>query len=240
MASPPAPAPAPPEDDASAQTTSTGGSGPRGAAQQQPNLPPLSRDQFRQFNRLAEEMDRFHSHFRETWEMLSSACATGRRPRGMTAKQFTAEGLRLCRHLHMHHNIEESLVFPRLAARMPEFRKPTKAQIAAAAANNNERESEGGDGDGGSGGGGDDSAEAAAAARLTLQHRRIHGGMDALEAYLDACHAGTRELDWGELRALMESWGDVLLQHLDEEVRLLGADNMRKHWSAAEIRAMPM
>ncbi|CAG9941990.1 unnamed protein product [Clonostachys rosea f. rosea IK726] len=38
----------------------------------------------------------------------------------------------------------------------------------------------------------------------------------------------------------METWGDVLWAHLDDEVKTLGAENMRKYWTLEEMRRMPM
>ena len=44
----------------------------------------------------------------------------------------------------------------------------------------------------------------------------------------------------GEMRVVMEGFGDVLWQHLDDEVRQLGAEHMRKFWTMDEMRRMPM
>jgi len=38
----------------------------------------------------------------------------------------------------------------------------------------------------------------------------------------------------------MESWGEVLWTHLDQEVETLGANNMRKYWTKEEIARIPM
>jgi hypothetical protein len=38
----------------------------------------------------------------------------------------------------------------------------------------------------------------------------------------------------------MESWGDILWTHLDQEVKTLGADNMRRYWSKDDMAKMPM
>jgi len=42
------------------------------------------------------------------------------------------------------------------------------------------------------------------------------------------------------LREKMDSWGEVLWKHLDQEVETLGAENMRKYWTLEEMRKMPM
>ncbi|EHY52912.1 hypothetical protein HRR90_008487 [Exophiala dermatitidis] len=73
---------------------------------------------------------------------------------------------------------------------------------------------------------------------LISQHEQIHEGLEKLEAYLDACRTGERELRLPELKEIMDSFGEVLWTHLDDEVRMLGAENMRKHWSKDEILSM--
>ena len=42
------------------------------------------------------------------------------------------------------------------------------------------------------------------------------------------------------LKEKMEGWGGVLWEHLDEEVRMLGAESMRVVWSKQEMMRMPM
>lgn len=41
----------------------------------------------------------------------------------MSLRQFIQLGTDLCKHLEMHHSIEEQYVFPMLAKKMPAFRK---------------------------------------------------------------------------------------------------------------------
>ncbi|OAL37160.1 hypothetical protein AYO20_03638 [Fonsecaea nubica] len=73
---------------------------------------------------------------------------------------------------------------------------------------------------------------------LITQHGQIHEGLDKLEAYLDACRGGEKELRLSELKEIMDSFGGVLWAHLDDEVRMLGAENMRRFWTKEEIMAM--
>jgi hemerythrin-like domain-containing protein len=73
---------------------------------------------------------------------------------------------------------------------------------------------------------------------LISQHEQIHVGLEKLEAYLDGCRSGERELRLPELKAVMDSFGEVLWSHLDDEVRMLGADSMRRHWTKEEILSM--
>ncbi len=185
-------------------------------------LPPLSGHEFRQYNRLAEHMDLFHNHFRSTWNMLWGACTTGRRPGGMSLSAFVGAGLQFVQQLEMHHNIEETYIFPVLAKKMPEFRSGVKGNGKGKGKGEGEGEGEGG------------------AAELLRQHKEIHRGLDTLQEYLRQCKGGQTELDMAVLRTKMEAWGSVLWTHLDQEVETLGAENMRKYWTVEEIRRIPM
>ncbi|KAF2423556.1 hypothetical protein EJ08DRAFT_701058 [Tothia fuscella] len=75
---------------------------------------------------------------------------------------------------------------------------------------------------------------------LLTQHKQIHEGLEKFEVYLGECRTGERELRLGELKVLMDGFGGVLWEHLDEEVEELGAENMRRYWSLEEMRGMPM
>jgi len=66
------------------------------------------------------------------------------------------------------------------------------------------------------------------AAELLRQHKEIHDGMDVFEEYLDKCRSGEIELELRVMKEKMDSWGEVLWKHLDQEVKTLGAENMRK------------
>lgn len=72
------------------------------------------------------------------------------------------------------------------------------------------------------------------------QHKGIHAGVDALEAFVADVRSGEKEFNLRELKGVMDGFGEVLWTHLDEEVRTLGAENMRKYWSLDEMRRMPM
>ena len=75
---------------------------------------------------------------------------------------------------------------------------------------------------------------------LLTQHKQIHKGLDKLQLYLNECSAGERELRLPELKEILDGFGKVLWQHLDDEVKQLGAENMRKYWTLDEMRRMPM
>ncbi|KAI1338214.1 hypothetical protein F5Y15DRAFT_135480 [Xylariaceae sp. FL0016] len=93
-----------------------------------PSLPPLSPAEFRGYNRLADHMDLFHAHFRQTWNLLYTAASTGQRPPNTSLKSFITEGLSFISHLETHHTIEETYIFPVLARKMPEFQAGGKGK----------------------------------------------------------------------------------------------------------------
>lgn len=72
------------------------------------------------------------------------------------------------------------------------------------------------------------------------QHRGIHEGVEKLEELVERVKSGERELDLRELKGVMDSFGEVLWTHLDEEVKTLRAENMRRYWTVEEMRRMPM
>ena len=174
-----------------------------------------------------------HDHFRHTWQLLYNACTSGRRPANMTLKQFIDEGISLTRYLETHHGIEETYLFPLLARKMPQFQA--------------------GSGRGKTG-----------AAELLRQHQQIHAGsksfplpvlllplsrflsltfprtVDVFVAYLRSCRNRECELELSVMKEKMDSWGPVLLKHLDQEVETLGAENMRKYWTMEEMKAIPI
>jgi len=69
------------------------------------------------------------------------------------------------------------------------------------------------------------------AAELLRQHKEIHKGMEILEEYLDSVRSGEKALELSVMKEKMEAngWGEVLWTHLDQEVKTLGAENMRKY-----------
>ena len=75
--------------------------------------------------------------------------------------------------------------------------------------------------------------------QLLTQHKEIHKGLEKLRDYLEECRTGERELRLDELKEVMDGFGEVLWEHLDAEVKELGAENMKKFWSVEEMRRMP-
>lgn len=75
---------------------------------------------------------------------------------------------------------------------------------------------------------------------LLQQHKQIHEGLAKLETYLEDCRAGEVDLERGEMKRLMDAFGNVLWKHLDEEVWTLRGENMRRFWSLKEMPGLPM
>ncbi|OJJ68422.1 hypothetical protein ASPBRDRAFT_198858 [Aspergillus brasiliensis CBS 101740] len=78
------------------------------------------------------------------------------------------------------------------------------------------------------------------AAELLRQHRQIHKGLEEFQKYLEACQEGKEELEFDVLRGKMDGWREVLWTHLDQEVKTLGAENMRRYWTKEEMPRIPM
>ena len=75
---------------------------------------------------------------------------------------------------------------------------------------------------------------------LKKQHEGIHAGLDVFEKYLKDCRSGEKELRLrDEMKGIMDTFGEVLWKHLDDEVEELKAENMRKFWTAKEVQAIP-
>ncbi|KAM5365873.1 hypothetical protein ACJZ2D_010787 [Fusarium nematophilum] len=75
---------------------------------------------------------------------------------------------------------------------------------------------------------------------LVAQHREIHAGLEPLQWYLRSCLAGEVDFSLVKVKEILDSFGGVLWQHLDEEVQDLKAENMRKYWTREEIDKIPM
>ncbi|KAK4167622.1 hypothetical protein QBC43DRAFT_341973 [Cladorrhinum sp. PSN259] len=187
-------------------------------SEQEQQLPPLTPEEFRIYNRLSDQMEYFHSHFRSIHQTLYQACLNGKRPANMSLKQFLDEGLRLTHYLDAHHSIEETHLYPILARKMPQFRSSSSSSSGGVRGSKKGKEEN----------------------ELLRQHRDIHRGMDGFEEYIRRCKRGEIEFEMGVMRDKMEGWREVLMRHLDEEVEELGAEKMRRVWSLEEVRAFPI
>lgn len=74
---------------------------------------------------------------------------------------------------------------------------------------------------------------------LVKQHEQIHEGLEEFQAYVKKCHAGKEDFEMSVLKEKMEGWGGILWEHLDEEVKMLGAERMRAVWSKEDMMRMP-
>lgn len=75
--------------------------------------------------------------------------------------------------------------------------------------------------------------------QLVQQHAVIHRGLVDFEDYVQSCLNG-QVLEMDVLREKMDTWGTVLMQHMDEEVRMLKADRMIRIWSRDEMQLLPI
>lgn len=97
------------------------------AAVEEVKVPKLTSSEFGEYNRLAEYMDSFHNHFRVRWnELYATASGKGSKdsnPAKLSPSRFLKAASQFLDTLTMHHNIEETYVFPHLSTRMPAFQK---------------------------------------------------------------------------------------------------------------------
>jgi hypothetical protein len=206
-------APAPPVvNDASAKPPS----------EEEKPLPKLTPFEFRQYNRMAEHMQYFHDNFRATWKVLYSACESQKRPKNMSIRQFISTGQQFCRKtvpdivFYIIYFLLTRIHLDHLTVHHTIEEQhifPVLAKKMPAF----KKELD-----------------------LLTQHKQIHVGLDKLEKYLEECESGERELRMTELKEILDSFGKVLWQHLDDEVKELEAENMRKYWSLEEMRRIPM
>ncbi|CAO2655438.1 Nn.00g105020.m01.CDS01 [Neocucurbitaria sp. VM-36] len=172
-------------------------------------FPELNNDEFKLYNKMAAGMDVFHSGFRAEWEKIYAIGNGGLH--STTPADFMTMVLEWCRGLDQHHSLEEEHVFPKLAVKMPAFRKDKSGEQSL------------------SGPG-----------YVHEQHRQIHAGLDILHDHVKTwLAAGKNEVDWEHVRKLIDSFGAILWKHMDEEVETLGAANMRLYWTLDEMKQLP-
>ncbi|KEP54559.1 hemerythrin HHE cation-binding domain protein [Rhizoctonia solani 123E] len=104
-------------------------------------------------------------------------------------------------HLDMHHNIEETYVFPVLAQKMPNFA-------------NNERHKN--------------------------SHKVIHAGLDKLKNLVTGWKEVPTTFSPATLRSCLDEFKPPLFKHLEEEVRDLSAENLKKYYTLEEVDRLPM
>ncbi len=75
---------------------------------------------------------------------------------------------------------------------------------------------------------------------LLTQHKQIHAGIEKLEEYLEEVKASKRDMRLDELKVILDGFGPVLFSHLDDEVKQLAPDNLRKYYTLDEVKKLPM
>jgi hypothetical protein len=148
----------------------------------------------------------------------------------MTPEVFIDRILEWCKALDSHHKLEEEHVFPKLAVKMPVFKNegPSTADLKLGkdAFDNMVK--------------GDPKASEVDQGYIHEQHRQIHAGLDLLHDYVKAWKTDRKsDVKWNEIKSMMDSFGGILWKHMNEEVELLGAANMRKYWTLDEMKTLP-
>ncbi|KAF9268946.1 hypothetical protein L218DRAFT_892602 [Marasmius fiardii PR-910] len=71
-------------------------------------------------------------------------------------------------------------------------------------------------------------------------HKGIHEGMDRLQELVKKYKKDPSTYSPEEMRACLDSFRDVLFNHLDQEVADLKGENLKKYWSLEELEEMNM
>jgi len=71
--------------------------------------------------------------------------------------------------------------------------------------------------------------------QLIAQHKVIHDCLGKLESHVQGCLQGSVDLRWDQIKGILDSFGPTLWKHLEDEVRELSAEEMRKYWIIAEM-----
>ncbi|KAF7376191.1 Hemerythrin domain-containing protein [Mycena sanguinolenta] len=90
------------------------------------SLMTTSQREERQWNRLSETMDQFHSYFKQEFNTIYDLADGSFTKRGLNLSMYLEIAKKLNSHLTMHHTIEEKHIFPVLAKKMPEFSTETE------------------------------------------------------------------------------------------------------------------
>ncbi|TFK75388.1 hypothetical protein BDN72DRAFT_811004 [Pluteus cervinus] len=71
-----------------------------------------------------------------------------------------------------------------------------------------------------------------------ISHAGIHRGLDDLTALVRSCQADRTTYSPEKMRECLDSFRDVLFNHLDEEVADLAGENLRKHFTLEELNRL--
>ncbi|KAF8893791.1 hypothetical protein BD779DRAFT_1503431 [Infundibulicybe gibba] len=66
-------------------------------------------------------------------------------------------------------------------------------------------------------------------------HRKIHKGLDDLEALVKKFQSDPTSYRPSEMRNCLDSFRTVLFKHLDDEVADLSGENLKKYWTLEEV-----
>jgi len=83
-------------------------------------------------------------------------------------------------------------------------------------------------------------SETAEDGRHIRSHRAIHKGLDDLDTLVKKWTTELTSYSPTEMRACLDSFREVLFNHLDEEVDDLKGDNMKKYWTLEEVDRIPI
>ncbi|KAI0789146.1 hypothetical protein C8Q75DRAFT_733830 [Abortiporus biennis] len=71
-------------------------------------------------------------------------------------------------------------------------------------------------------------------------HQGIHEGLDKLGELIHEWKASPSTYSPEKMRECLDSWREVLFNHLDEEVEDLKPDNLKKYWKLEELDEIPI
>ncbi|KIY73083.1 hypothetical protein CYLTODRAFT_387548 [Cylindrobasidium torrendii FP15055 ss-10] len=71
-------------------------------------------------------------------------------------------------------------------------------------------------------------------------HEGIHDGLEKLKTLLHKWKLDPKSYSPEEMRGCLDGFREVLFRHLDDEVKDLGAENMKKYWTLDEVARIPM
>ncbi|KAJ7243742.1 hypothetical protein C8J57DRAFT_1365740 [Mycena rebaudengoi] len=83
------------------------------------------------------------------------------------------------------------------------------------------------------------SAEAESAVHLE-SHKAIHKGLDDLSTLVYKYKKEPSTYSPTEMRGCLDSFREVLFNHLDQEVEDLQGENLKQYWTLKELDAIPM
>jgi glutamate-1-semialdehyde aminotransferase len=71
--------------------------------------------------------------------------------------------------------------------------------------------------------------------KLSSQHKDIHTGLTKLHFMLSKYKHAQKSFSLPEVKVCMDEFGEVLWQHMNEELAQLAPDELKMHWTVDEI-----